>query len=128
MNSKGFISSTTPGSSGGESDPPLRCSPFSDVALNLGLGALASGGISLDIEIMKWFDLSVNAKQVPSINPIPKSIGKYYFDYLNAESDYPIKIKYLDGQINTENPNNIYTVDDFENQNNILYEDYIRDE
>ena len=48
----------------------------------------------LIVEIMKWFDLSVNAKQVPSINPIPKSIGKYYFDYLNAESDYPIKIKY----------------------------------
>jgi hypothetical protein len=51
---------------------------------------------SVDIlidDIMKWFDLSVNAILVSS-KSIPKSIGKYYFDYLNAESDYPIKIKY----------------------------------
>jgi hypothetical protein len=43
--------------------------------------------------IMEKFDLSVNATVEPS-KSIPKSIGKYYFDYLNAESKYPIKITY----------------------------------
>ena len=82
------------------------------------LSSVNTGGLISTISIY------VNAVTIETEDGLFSNTNNSYLPIIIYETSkllkkYPIKIKYLDGQINTENPNNIYTVNDFENQNNI---------